>query len=159
MEDKVKVNIHHIHGPTTIKLAHCFRLAVIVYITFLLFQDFIKYFCRQIPVGFTTTQQCKCSEFFREDRMLVTINVFFCFTVTTVFTCAGTSTGHMQYLHHLNINKANKTPVSDCNSINPNATSVSDLTSVRYNNNTSPIIPQCYFKKPLEYQGSRTILT
>ena len=65
----------------------------------------------------------------------------------------------MQYLHHLNINKANKTPVSDCNSINPNATSVSDLTSVRYNNNTSPIIPQCYFKKPLEYQGSRTILT
>ena len=65
----------------------------------------------------------------------------------------------MQYLHHLNINKANKTPVSDCNSINPNATSVNDLTSVRYNNNTSSIIPQYYFKKPLEYQGSRTILT
>ena len=159
MEDKVKVNIQHIHGPTTIKLAHCFRLAVIVYITFLLFQDFIKYMCRQIHLGFTIIQRCKYCELLKEDRMLVTINVFFCFTATTESTSVGMSTGQMQYLHHLNINKANKTPVSDCNSINPNATSVSDLTSVRYNNNTSSIIPQYYFKKPLEYQGGRTILT
>ena len=127
MEGKIKVFMglqQHVHGPATIKFAHCFHLAVIVYITFLLFHDFIKYMCRQIHLGFTIIQRCKYCELLREDRMLVTMNVFFCFTATTESTSVGMSTGQMQYLHHLNINKANTTPVSHCNSIKPNATSV-----------------------------------
>ena len=50
--DNIKVNIQHFHGPSTTKL------------TFLLFQDFHKYLCRQMRIGCTTIQQCKYCKFF-----------------------------------------------------------------------------------------------
>ena len=31
MVDNIKVNMQHVHGPTKIKLSHCFQLAVVVY--------------------------------------------------------------------------------------------------------------------------------
>ena len=73
MVDNVKVNIQQVHGPTTIKFAQCFCLAVLL-VTFLLFQDFIKYLYRQIRVGCTTSHQCKRCKFFKWARML--LNMF-----------------------------------------------------------------------------------
>ena len=85
MVDNIKVNIQHVHGPTTVLV-----------ITFLLFQDFIKYLYRQIRVGWTTFQQCKHCKFFKGARMLVNINVFFCFTATATSICINTSVHQMQ---------------------------------------------------------------
>ena len=89
MVDNIKVNIQQIHGPRTIKLAQWFCLAVLL-ITFLLFQDFIKYLYRQIHIWCTTSQQCKHCKFFNEARMFVNINVLFCFTATTAPICVNT---------------------------------------------------------------------
>ena len=99
--------IRHVHGPATIKLAHCFRLAM-QFIICILFQDFIKHLCQQ---NYTTIQQCKYCKFFKGARILVNKNVFFCFTATTASTCINTSG-------------------SLCNVNEPNALSVSDLTPV-----------------------------
>ena len=49
---------------------------------------------RQIRIGCTTIQQCKYCDFFEGARMLVNINVFFCFTSTMASICINTS---MQY--------------------------------------------------------------
>ena len=90
MVDNIKVNIQQVYGPTTIKLAQCFCLAMLL-ITFLLFQDFIKYLYGQMRIGCTTSQQCKHCKFFKGARMLVNINVFFCFTATAAPGCVHTS--------------------------------------------------------------------
>ena len=82
-----------------------------------------------------------------------------CQLVSTHQSLIVTSTDQMQHLHHFNINKANTTPVSDCNVIKPNATSVSDLTTVRHNNNTSTTTRQCNVKTLLERPSSRTTST
>ena len=87
---QMKVKIQQVHGPTTIKLAQCFCLEVLL-ITFLRFQDFIKYLYQQIRIGCTTFHQCKHCKFFKGARMLVIINVFFCFTATAAPGCVHTS--------------------------------------------------------------------
>ena len=71
-------------------MLQCFCLAVLR-ITFLLFQDFIKYLYRQICIGCTTSQKCEHYKFFKGARMLVNINAFFCFTAATVIICINTS--------------------------------------------------------------------
>ena len=49
--------------------------------------------------------------------------------------------------------------MSDCNVVKLHATSVSDLVSVRPNNNTSTTTRQCNVKTILERQSSRTTST
>ena len=105
MVDIIKVNIQQVHGPTIIKLAHCFCLAVL-FINFPLSQDFIKYLCQQICIGGTTIQQCKHCNFFKGARMLVNINVFFCFTGTAASICVNT------LVRHCNVNELNATSAS-----------------------------------------------
>ena len=115
MMNNIKVEIQYVHGPTTIKLAHCFYLAVQL-ITFILFQDVIRFLCREIHNG-CAIQQCKYCKFFKRAGMLFNINVFFCFAATTASTCSNTSVRH-------------------CNVINPNTTSVSNTSARPCNVNT-----------------------
>ena len=77
-----------------------------LFISFLLFQDFIKYLSQQIRIGCTTIQQYTYCKFFKGVRMLVNINVFFLFNATTVSTCINTS------VRHCNVNGPNTTSVS-----------------------------------------------
>ena len=70
------------------------------------FQDFIKCLCQQICIGGTTIQQCKRCNFFKGARMLVNINVFFCFTGTTASICVNT------LVRHCNVNELNATSAS-----------------------------------------------
>ena len=109
----IKFNIQYVHGPTAIKLAHCFCL-IVECIAFLLIQDFIKFLCPKLRVRHSAVQQCIYFKFFKGARILVKINVFFSFTVTMMSLASAlqyvivTSTSQMQHLSHFNLNKENE---------------------------------------------------
>ena len=159
MVDNIKVNIQQVYGPTTIKLAQCFCLAILL-ITFLLFQDFIKYLYRQIRIGCTTSQQCKHCKFFKGARMLV--NMFsFVLLQQRRNLCQHINTSSRTRLHHCNVNYPIATSLRR-NSNPPNSTETREYdvnTLLERQSRRTTSTRQYNIKTPLERQGISTTST
>ena len=105
MVDNIKINIQHVHGFTATKLAHCFRLALVVY-NFPSFSGLHQVFVLTNTYWLHYYPAMQILKFFAEVRVFVNINVFFCFTATTVSTWIKIS------VRHCNVNGRNATSAS-----------------------------------------------